>query len=605
MDTPPRTLPALLMVFLSEVAKANGRPDDLVWALNALVWEAMGRPAGTMPAINGVHPEIEAFLLARAEAADRSGSLSWEMRDIAAAAARRAHLDWEAFELQNGLPQDVVEFLARFQERRESDESSRPAVEEVLAKVMARQGLPLATGRPRTGKMPVEMEHFLANHAEACGRTGRILWALVDVVRAEARREADPAGSGTPTGRVGKAGGEMSRKQSSTKTPGPGNAAAAETHSEAGVTDSASAGDDQSGVTGVTSGEPLLVDGGADSAPLFPGDATDDATVGLSDSEAATPASIVDRVVAPVTLEDAPGTSPSEPSGAAGFVPEEEVSGASTPGPTGGLRPHPAADLFPMLGDEQLAELAADIHLRGLVEPIVTITVDGAILILDGRNRYRACFAAGVEPRTVPWDGTGGSPTGFVLAKNIHRRHLTPSQRAAIAVDLLPMLEAEARERQVAAAAATNARVHLALVEDVPEPSGETVVRGRSRDIAASALGVSGRSVGDAKAIAEAAPEVLVEVKAGNLSIPEGKRIAALPGPEERKEAIADAKSGKGARKEPIPKAADPAPVATDTLAPVRIAVTNLGKLLDAMPKAERPIWWTPLRKALRAVGAK
>jgi ParB-like chromosome segregation protein Spo0J len=266
------------------------------------------------------------------------------------------------------------------------------------------------------------------------------------------------------------------------------------------------------------------------------------------------------------------------------------------------MRAHPAADLFPMLGDEQLAELTEDIRVRGLVESIITITVDGEVLILDGRNRYRACLVAGVDPRTVAWDGTGGSPSGFVLAKNIHRRHLSPSQRAAIAVDLLPMLEAEARERQVAAAEATNARAHLALVEGVPEPSSEPLVRGRSRDIAASALGVSGRSVGDAKAIAEAAPEVLVEVKAGNLSIPEGRRIAALPSLEERKEAIKDAKGGTGTRKERVPKTVVAPPSGTDTLGPVRAAVGSLGKLLDAVPKVERPIWWAPLRKAIRVV---
>lgn len=292
----------------------------------------------------------------------------------------------------------------------------------------------------------------------------------------------------------------------------------------------------------------------------------------------------------------------------AGSEVDHHVDAASSAGPaTTDLSPraHPAADLFPLLSEHELAELADDIRTRGLIEPVVTIEVDSEVLILDGRNRYRACLVAGVEPRTVAWDGTGGSPSGFVLSKNIHRRHLSPSQRAAIAVDLLPMLEAEARQRQVAAAAATNARAQLALVEAVPEPTNEPVVRGRSRDIAAIALGVSGRSVGDAKAIAEAAPEVLVEVRSGTLSIPEGKRIAALPGPEERKEAIKEAKATKGAGRDRVPKPAVSAPAATDTLAPVRTAVGALAKLLDSIPRAERPVWWTPLRTALRAVGAK
>jgi ParB-like chromosome segregation protein Spo0J len=54
---------------------------------------------------------------------------------------------------------------------------------------------------------------------------------------------------------------------------------------------------------------------------------------------------------------------------------------------------HPAADLFPFMSDDELAELAVDIRAHGLLEPIVLL--DG--LVLDGRNRLRACEAAGVD----------------------------------------------------------------------------------------------------------------------------------------------------------------------------------------------------------------
>ena len=48
--------------------------------------------------------------------------------------------------------------------------------------------------------------------------------------------------------------------------------------------------------------------------------------------------------------------------------------------------------------------------------------------VLDGRNRARACETAGIEPKTRVYDGT--DPAGYVLSANLHRRHLTASQRA-------------------------------------------------------------------------------------------------------------------------------------------------------------------------------
>jgi hypothetical protein len=80
---------------------------------------------------------------------------------------------------------------------------------------------------------------------------------------------------------------------------------------------------------------------------------------------------------------------------------------------------HRFALLFPQLEVSELNQLAEDIKANGLAEPITLY--EGKVL--DGRNRWRACEIAGVEPKTVPYDG--GNALGFVISRNLRRRHLT------------------------------------------------------------------------------------------------------------------------------------------------------------------------------------
>ena len=91
------------------------------------------------------------------------------------------------------------------------------------------------------------------------------------------------------------------------------------------------------------------------------------------------------------------------------------------------MRPdlHPACAVFPTPSEKDIQELANDIKHNGLIEPI-TLTPNG--LILDGKVRWSACETAGIEPRTVTYEGD--DPIAFVLSKNKHRRHLSVSQKA-------------------------------------------------------------------------------------------------------------------------------------------------------------------------------
>jgi ParB-like nuclease domain len=89
------------------------------------------------------------------------------------------------------------------------------------------------------------------------------------------------------------------------------------------------------------------------------------------------------------------------------------------------LEVHPVAGLFPMLADDELAELAADIKERGLLQPIM---LDAEGRILDGRNRYEACQKADIKPAFETY--AGDDAIGYALSVNINRRHLSKGQRA-------------------------------------------------------------------------------------------------------------------------------------------------------------------------------
>jgi MT-A70/ParB-like nuclease domain len=94
------------------------------------------------------------------------------------------------------------------------------------------------------------------------------------------------------------------------------------------------------------------------------------------------------------------------------------------------MKPHPYADILPLLEGEAFDSFVADIKTNGLLEPI---TIHEG-MILDGRNRWNACKAAGVEPQFLEFDGD--DPLAFVLSLNVHRRHLSESQRGMVAARL-------------------------------------------------------------------------------------------------------------------------------------------------------------------------
>ncbi len=174
------------------------------------------------------------------------------------------------------------------------------------------------------------------------------------------------------------------------------------------------------------------------------------------------------------------------------------------------MQAHAAANLFPMLPDAELAALAADIKLNGLVMPIVTIDGHGEWLILDGRNRARACELAGVRPNTIVWSGK--DPVAFVVSANLHRRHLDSSQRAMIAQSIANLDHGVNKRKE--------------------SPKGDSSI---TQAEAAALMKVSKRSVERARQVKEkGVPELIAAVVAGDVPVTAAAVVAKLPAKEQR-----------------------------------------------------------------------
>jgi hypothetical protein len=97
---------------------------------------------------------------------------------------------------------------------------------------------------------------------------------------------------------------------------------------------------------------------------------------------------------------------------------------------------HPDAAIFPMMSEEEIAELAEDIKANGLIHPLVTGDYDGQEVLVDGRNRLAACKLAGIKPTFRKLNGE--DQRAFIFSVNINRRHMTMSQRAMAAAMIYP-----------------------------------------------------------------------------------------------------------------------------------------------------------------------
>jgi len=158
---------------------------------------------------------------------------------------------------------------------------------------------------------------------------------------------------------------------------------------------------------------------------------------------------------------------------------------------------HEIADTFPLLEGKEFDSLCRDIASNGLLEPIWTYQGK----ILDGRNRYRACVAVGIEPRFREYNGN--NPLGFVISLNLERRHLNESQRAVIASKLANMRPGRSKHDK----------------EKVP--IGTFPI---SLEQAAELLNVGRMTVARVKAVERAAPQLVEKIERGEMTAYEAEK---------------------------------------------------------------------------------
>jgi N6-adenosine-specific RNA methylase IME4 len=172
--------------------------------------------------------------------------------------------------------------------------------------------------------------------------------------------------------------------------------------------------------------------------------------------------------------------------------------------PVAELQPHPQAAEVPPLGENEYEALRVDIDGRGVLAP-VEVTAGG--VVLDGRARLRAARELGHKKISVHVV-TPEDELEYILRAALNRRHLDPSQRAALALKLVPYedLRAQARERQ---------RANLRRGAEVATLPAR-VSQGRTRDLVAGLAGTSARTAQDVITVHEHDPELYEQILRGD-----------------------------------------------------------------------------------------
>ena len=162
---------------------------------------------------------------------------------------------------------------------------------------------------------------------------------------------------------------------------------------------------------------------------------------------------------------------------------------------------------MPAMRRDEYHAFRADVAARGIHTPL-DITVEG--VVLDGHQRFRA--ATELALASVPTKiAEPADEAEYMLLAALRRRQLTPSQRAALIVELDQLHHRRQRARE-------RSNDNLRRGHTMPEVATLPPRHGKTRDHAARLANVSPRIVQDALTVQQADPDLFQRVKNGEIA---------------------------------------------------------------------------------------
>lgn len=194
------------------------------------------------------------------------------------------------------------------------------------------------------------------------------------------------------------------------------------------------------------------------------------------------------------------------------------AAGPATTAPVGAIRPNPWQPRT-NFAESALAELAASIQKRGILQPLVVRRAGDGFELISGERRHRAAQIAGLDQVPIHVrEATDSEMLEIALIENIQREDLNPIEEARAyrrMVDELALTQDQIAQRvHKDRSTVANALRLLQLPESV------------QADVEAGRL-----SAGHARALAgagstRAQSDIAARVKAGGLSVRDTERLA-------------------------------------------------------------------------------